>query len=978
MARHRSHRGESVDRDSRESRRHSSRHRRRNSSPSSRSSDEDRSASRSMSRGRRSGRRRSDHSVRRRDDMRSDRFLARTTHSDASAKQRAFVQEDSDDASEEGEIVEGIVLEEDEQDVEKFLEHRRRERQKLMERLTSESRRGSISATSSIAPNDVSAAAAVPDGNILNVKPENSHDIKESVVIQVQQRLAASGCSITPEQTDGGAGVSLSRPSEEDCLGNVDKTATNVSDLRHPSVELANDPSKHESVPTAATTVSPESRPLYGYRALAVASNDGDQNKVISANNTEGRGSSPLTGSVGSQSVSVNPVGTAETLSRHMSQETPERPQKRRNPFTMFLSRLASPQQNALVEPSKPPACPNFKVLCTEAANGATSMQSNEAMENVTKQHSEANVVKNNTLIPSNSTPVDHNSLPSSDKQEAVSPKVEPTNAIPATDSAVNGATGGAARTENSAESADASLGQGNAPIVSVEMTVPRPPVFAMSSENLDEGQISDLTVSDIDEDDSYPAAAPETAPKPSASAIMNALQNEIMEQKVKLRNMMLKMREEHKSGLDEVGIFVENEYVLQDDTGDDDNSTAAHDPSGAEGSDSGDDSDDDMDMFAEVDEETKAAKEASATKKRKRPRRAPAVRGLSDEWNDAEGYYQATIGEVLGNRYRVVSELVGKGVFSSVARCFDSESNVHVAVKVIRNHEIMVRAAEKEIGILRRLNESDPEDRRHIVRLLGQFDYRDHLCMVFPMFWGNLRSALRLHGKGRGGFSLPYVHSYTRQLFIALRHMWRNSVMHADLKPDNILVNEDFSRITVCDLGSASDVSENEITAYLVSRFYRAPEIILGLRYDCKIDVWSAAATIYELATGDVLFAGRTNNHMLKLMMEVKGKVPNRLIRTAQFASQHFDENMDFVYVARDPFTRKDAVKLLRDLRPTRNLTDSLLERQPWIKANSPKKDAMVRKMRQLGDLLERCLAIDPAKRLTPEEALQHPFIRG
>ncbi|EDO06808.2 Protein kinase domain family protein [Babesia bovis T2Bo] len=480
-------------------------------------------------------------------------------------------------------------------------------------------------------------------------------------------------------------------------------------------------------------------------------------------------------------------------------------------------------------------------------------------------------------------------------------------------------------------------------------------PIFAMSSDNLDDGQISELTASDIDDDD-----VGFNAPVPTKStSIVNALQSEILGEKIKLRNMMLKLREDHKSEVDETVV------------------TPVQESGAVSASDEYSDSDDDVDIFAEADD-TSSKKERPSSKRRKTQRRETTVRGLSDEWNDAEGYYQATIGELLGDRYKVISESAGKGVFASVARCLDIDTNTTVAVKVIRNHDIMVRAAEKEISILQRLNNSDPEDRRHVVRLLGRFDYRGHVCMVFPWLWGNLRNALRLHGKGKGGFSLPYIHSYTRQLFIALRHLARNGVMHADLKPDNILVNDDFTRITVCDLGSASDVSENEITAYLVSRFYRAPEIILGLRYDCKIDIWSAAATIFELATGDILFPGRTNNHMLKLMMEYKGKVPNRVIRAGQLSSQHFDDNLDFIYVSRDSFSHKDSVKLVSDLRAKRSITDVLLERQPWIKGTSPKKDAMVRRMRQLGDLLERCLAIDPAKRLSADEALQHPFIRG
>lgn len=74
-------------------------------------------------------------------------------------------------------------------------------------------------------------------------------------------------------------------------------------------------------------------------------------------------------------------------------------------------------------------------------------------------------------------------------------------------------------------------------------------------------------------------------------------------------------------------------------------------------------------------------------------------------------------------------------------------------------------------------------------------------------------------------------------------------------VKPDNVLINERFAVLKICDLGSAFEVSENEVTSYLVSRFYRAPEIILGCRYDPAIDVWSAACTIFEIATGDVLF---------------------------------------------------------------------------------------------------------------------------
>lgn len=70
-------------------------------------------------------------------------------------------------------------------------------------------------------------------------------------------------------------------------------------------------------------------------------------------------------------------------------------------------------------------------------------------------------------------------------------------------------------------------------------------------------------------------------------------------------------------------------------------------------------------------------------------------------------------------------------------------------------------------------------------------------------------------------------------------------------------------------DFGSASHANENEVTPYLVSRFYRSPEIILGIPYDYGVDIWSTACTIYELYTGKILFQGNTNNQVIKVILK-------------------------------------------------------------------------------------------------------------
>ncbi len=122
----------------------------------------------------------------------------------------------------------------------------------------------------------------------------------------------------------------------------------------------------------------------------------------------------------------------------------------------------------------------------------------------------------------------------------------------------------------------------------------------------------------------------------------------------------------------------------------------------------------------------------------------------------------------------------------------------------------------------------------------------------------------------------------------------------------NNRQVNETRNMLKICDLGSASDASENEIAPYLVSRFYRAPEIILGMPYDFAIDVWSVGCTLYELYTGKILFTGRTNNQMLRSIMDCRGKFTTKMLRRAKFAHIHFDEMANFLSVEQDKLTGK------------------------------------------------------------------------
>lgn len=343
----------------------------------------------------------------------------------------------------------------------------------------------------------------------------------------------------------------------------------------------------------------------------------------------------------------------------------------------------------------------------------------------------------------------------------------------------------------------------------------------------------------------------------------------------------------------------------------------------------------------------------------------------ISSNWDDSDGYLRTILGETLDERYQIFA-LLGKGMFASVVRARDLRDNARqVAIKIIRAQESMYKAGLKELSILRDLNHSDPDDRKHLVRLERHFDYKGHLCMVFESLGMNLRELVRRYGRDVG-LNLQAVRTYAHQLFLALSHLAKQSVIHADIKPDNVLVNDSKTSLKLCDLGSASLLSEMEITPYLVSRFYRAPEVILGQAYDGSIDVWSVGCTLYELATGKILFPGRTNNHMLLLMQQVRGRFTTKQIRKSQFGEQHFDDANAFLSIEPDKNTGLNVVRKVMLHKPTSDLRSRLLSADT-LKLLQP--DEL--KMSHLFvDFLERCLELDPAKRIKPNEALEHAFL--
>lgn len=385
-------------------------------------------------------------------------------------------------------------------------------------------------------------------------------------------------------------------------------------------------------------------------------------------------------------------------------------------------------------------------------------------------------------------------------------------------------------------------------------------------------------------------------------------------------------------------------------------------------------------DMFGADDEDVAAEGEGGKVEALERTANVLDV----DNFDDADGYYKFQMGETMNGRYEVY-EVTGKGVFSNVLRARDSgelvagrerDNNGEVAIKVIRNNDMMKKCADKELLILQLLAKDNGADKHNIVQLNEHFFQHGHMCLVFEAMAMNLREVIKKFGHNRG-INIGAVHKFAKQMFVALKHLKACKVVHADIKPDNILVNDKHNQIKVCDFGSASFIEECEITPYLVSRWYRGPEITLCLRYDYGIDMWSIATCLYELYTGKVMFPGSTNNDMLRRFQEVKGKFPNKLLKRS-IAKQmeigrpvDFTEDFKFLRVLTDKVTKKESIKIIAiGEKPEKDLLKLLMPR----KLPNPDEEKMVK---LLCDLLHGALMLNSEQRLTPEQALKHAFVK-
>ena len=189
-----------------------------------------------------------------------------------------------------------------------------------------------------------------------------------------------------------------------------------------------------------------------------------------------------------------------------------------------------------------------------------------------------------------------------------------------------------------------------------------------------------------------------------------------------------------------------------------------------------------------------------------------------------SEGDYPLVQHEVLysmTNAYEVL-EFLGRGTFGQVVKCWKRGTNEIVAIKILKNQPSYARQGQIEISILSRLSQENA-DEYNFVRAFECFQHKNHNCLVFEMLEQNLYDFLK-QNKFQP-LPLKYIRPITQQVLIALQKLKKLGLIHADLKPENVMLVDPVRfpyRVKVIDFGSASHVSKAVCSTYLQSRYYR------------------------------------------------------------------------------------------------------------------------------------------------------------
>lgn len=304
--------------------------------------------------------------------------------------------------------------------------------------------------------------------------------------------------------------------------------------------------------------------------------------------------------------------------------------------------------------------------------------------------------------------------------------------------------------------------------------------------------------------------------------------------------------------------------------------------------------------------------------------------------------YFQDANGEIRFEAYRIL----GSGAYGKVYSGRNTETGELLAIKVISHAD---HTSANELIILAKLAGKS----ENIVNIKSYFCYgRDSLVIVTELLDINFRSYLSSLETG-SKLSLNRISSFSSQILQGLSVLKQFGIVHADLKPENIVLKFGVApQLKIIDFGMS--IKEGEKPYEVVQTlFYRSPEVLLGVEdYTVAIDMWSFGCIVAEMLTGDILIQGDTRTRQMNHIIESFGIPPKEMI-----------DDMDADFRERLFFIIGEDIQALFDPSPI----------EEFIYKLDPESENKL-----TVDFILGALKIDPKERWTPEEAFRHPLITG
>ncbi|KAL3312760.1 Mitogen-activated protein kinase 8 [Cichlidogyrus casuarinus] len=314
------------------------------------------------------------------------------------------------------------------------------------------------------------------------------------------------------------------------------------------------------------------------------------------------------------------------------------------------------------------------------------------------------------------------------------------------------------------------------------------------------------------------------------------------------------------------------------------------------------------------------------------------------------EGFHEIRVSEcvyIVPTRYNDLQPL-GHGAQGTVVDAFDTATNMRVAIKKLSTpfqNETHAKRAYRELILMRCCNH------KNVVGLMDAFTPQSSLETFNEVYLVQEKMDTTLNNVFRLKLDHERLSYLMYQLLCGLKHLHLSGIIHRDLKPTNVGVKQDCT-LKILDFGLARAKANFMMTPYVVTRYYRAPEVILGCPYGEVVDVWSVGCILAEMVRVSILFPGTNHIDQWSQIINILGTPSQAFFNTLAESVQRYLNTLP-------NYPPKDFKELFPD-----ELFQTASTHHPTLNATEAR------------DLLSRMLKIDPSERITVDEALLHPYV--